>query len=144
MYLVINPVVVDMFVGASVIIDCWLLGYIYDFLMINCTNPFSSLIIALSFFFLMASTINLGAISRKIAHNDGRTQRFVHLSIASSKRKPLEPLLLFFGLQMASFQQAVLIVVLQPLNFEPRRIFFVLYLSFLLFCLFNYGCFLLV
>ena len=131
MFLVINLAVVDMFVGASVITDYWFLGYICDFWMINRKNPFSLLIIALSLFFPMASAINLGAISLERTHATLRP--FKHRLI---KKKIFGATVAIVWITAGLFSTSyVLIVVLQPLSFETRRIFFVLYLSFLLFCL---------
>ena len=69
MYLVINQAVADMFVGASVFIDCWSLGRVCDFWKINpLSKPFYVLINVLWSVFDTASVINLAAISLERTH----------------------------------------------------------------------------
>ena len=69
MYLVINQAVADMFIGASVFIDCWILGRVCDLWTINTLgNPFSVFISVLSVVFDTASIINLSAISLERTH----------------------------------------------------------------------------
>ena len=112
-YMVINQAVADMFVAGFVISQSWSLGNTCDFWTINFRGkPFYILTSVLPAVFPTASLINLGAIW------SGRTQRFVHLSIASSKRKYLEPLLLLFGLQLGSFHLASTYMSLEHLIFK--------------------------
>ena len=68
MYLVINQAVADMFVGVSMLIECWYWGIICD---LWTTNPFSILFFVLEFLrivFPTASIINLAAISLERTH----------------------------------------------------------------------------
>ncbi|XP_029207000.2 trace amine-associated receptor 7e-like [Acropora millepora] len=68
MYLVINQAVADMFVGVSMLIECWYWGMYCDLWTIN---PFSILFFVLEFLrivFPTASIINLAAISLERTH----------------------------------------------------------------------------
>ena len=68
MYLVINQAVADMFVGVSMLIECWYWGMYCDLWTIN---PFSTLFFVLEFLrivFPTASIINLAAISLERTH----------------------------------------------------------------------------
>ncbi|XP_015747708.1 PREDICTED: trace amine-associated receptor 8a-like [Acropora digitifera] len=68
MYLVINQAVADMFVGVSMLIECWYWGIICD---LWTTSPFSILFFVLEFLrivFPTASIINLAAISLERTH----------------------------------------------------------------------------
>ena len=68
MYLVINQAVADMFVGASMLIECWYWGMLCDLWTIN---SFSTQFFVLEFLrivFLTASIINLAAISLERTH----------------------------------------------------------------------------
>ena len=68
MYLVINQAVADMFVGASMLIECWYWGMYCDLWTIN---SFSTPFFVLEFFrivFPTASIINLAAISLERTH----------------------------------------------------------------------------
>ena len=51
MYLVINQAVADMFVGTSVISQCWLLGLNCDFWTIHYSRVLPSLVIFVFWFF---------------------------------------------------------------------------------------------
>ena len=69
MYLVINQAVADMFVGASVFIDCWTLGIYCELWTINPLSiPFAVVIMVLWSVFDTASIINLAAISLERTH----------------------------------------------------------------------------
>jgi len=69
MYLVINPAVADMFIGASVFLDCWILGRNCDLWTINpLSKPFYVLVSVPSVDFDIASIINLSAISLERTH----------------------------------------------------------------------------
>ena len=68
MYLVINQAVADMFVGVSMLIECWYWGMYCD---LWTTSPFSILFFVLEFLrivFPTASIINLAAISLERTH----------------------------------------------------------------------------
>ena len=68
MYLVINQAVADMFVGASVVSQSWLLGWECDFWTIHYFSvPFFFVTFVL-FVFPTASLINLAAISLERTH----------------------------------------------------------------------------
>ena len=130
MYLVTHLAVADMFVGASAIIENWLLGDICDFWMINRRSPFFLLVFALYQAFPVASAINLGTISLERMHATFRP--FKHRLI---KKKifgaAVAIVWITTGLISTSY---VLVVVLQPLNSQPLPIFNISYFSFLLFC----------
>ncbi|XP_067029972.1 neuropeptide FF receptor 2-like [Acropora muricata] len=69
MYLVINQAVVDMFLGASLFIDYWILGLHCDLWTINAvSNPLIVLTDVISSVFDTASIINLAAISLERTH----------------------------------------------------------------------------
>jgi len=69
MYLVINQAVADMFVGASVIIEYWVLGERCEFWTINfLRDPFYFIVLAILNVSPIASLINLGAISLERTH----------------------------------------------------------------------------
>ncbi|XP_029209263.2 opsin-VA-like [Acropora millepora] len=68
MYLVINQAVVDMFVGASVISQCWVLGSTCQFWTIHYSRVLSSSVIFVLWIFPTASLINLAAISLERTH----------------------------------------------------------------------------
>ena len=99
MYLVINQAVVDMFLGASLFIDYWILRRDCDLWTINhVSNPLTVFIFVICVLDT-ASIINLAAISLERTHATFRP--FKH---RLAKKKSLEPLLLLFGLQLGSFQ----------------------------------------
>ena len=129
MYLVINQAVADMFVGASVFIDCWSLGRVCDFWKINpLSKPFYVLVSVLSVVFDTASLINLTAISLERMHATFRP--FKHRLI---KKK-------IFGAAVAIvWITAGLIsttLVLQLLQLFELHIFAFLQYSVILYCLF--------
>ncbi|XP_074634148.1 alpha-2Db adrenergic receptor-like [Acropora palmata] len=129
MYVVINQAVADMFVGASVFIDCWSLGRVCDFWKINpLSKPFYVLVSVLSVVFDTASLINLAAISLERMHATFRP--FKHRLI---KKK-------IFGAAVAIvWITAGLIsttLVLQLLQLFELHIFAFLQYSVILFCLF--------
>ena len=69
MYLVINQAVADMFVGASVFMDCWAIGSYCEPWTINTLSiPFAVVIMVLWSVLDTASIINLAAISLERTH----------------------------------------------------------------------------
>ena len=129
MYLVINQAVADMFIGASVFIDCWSLGRVCDFWKINpSSKPFYVLVSVLSVVFDTASIINPAAISLERTH--ATFHPFKHRLI---KKK-------IFGAAVAIvWITAGLIsttLVLQLLQLFELHIFPFLQYSVILFCLF--------
>ena len=131
MYLVINLAVADMFAGASVIIHCWVLAGNCHFWSINLRDKFHVFIVLLWITFPIASLTNLGAISLERTHATFRPLK--HRLI---KKK-------IFGAAVAIvwitagliYSSCVLIYVLQSLNSEILRIYFILCLLFSLLCL---------
>ena len=131
MYLVINLAVADLSVGGSAIIEFWFLGQDCNIWTINLLSWTSYLPIYFMLWFLFtASLINLGAISLERTHATFRPfkHRFIKKKIFGAA---VAIVWITAGLFSTSY---VLILVFQPLNSEPLRIFIISYFSFFLFC----------
>ncbi|XP_015779343.1 PREDICTED: trace amine-associated receptor 8c-like isoform X3 [Acropora digitifera] len=126
MYLVIHLAIVDMFVGASVIIESWKLGNICDFWMIH-RNPFSLLIFALYRAFPTASAINLGAISLERTHATFRP--FQHCLI---KKKIFGATIAIVWITTGLISTSFFLV--NVLHSQALHIFDISWFSFFLFC----------
>ena len=126
MYLVIHLAVVDMFVGASVIIENWKLGNTCDFWMIH-RNPFSLLIFALYRAFPTASAINLGAISLERTHATFRP--FQHCLI---KKKIFGATIAIVWITTGLISTSFFLV--NVLHSQALHIFDISWFSFFLFC----------
>ena len=126
MYLVINQAVADMFVGGLVISHCWILGSLCDFWAINFSGiAFYMLTFAFSFFFPLASLLNLTAISLDRTHATFRP--FKHRLV---KKK------IFGAVIPAVWITAGLFTTIIDLTFELNDHILLPYLSFFFFCLF--------
>ena len=99
MYLVINQAVVDMFYGASLMYEDYLLyaGDICEIWTINLPIHRHFIIVVLWLLLALASLINLGAISLERMHATFRA--FKHRLI---KKKIFQPMLRLFGSQLGN------------------------------------------
>ena len=131
MYLVINLAVADLFVAGSAIIEFWFLGRECNIWTDNRLGYTSYLsIYFMLLFFFTPSLISLGAISLERTHATFRP--FKHRFI---KKKIFGAAVAVVWITAGLFSTClVLIIVLQPLNSEPLRIFHISYYSFCLFC----------
>ena len=129
MYLVINQAVADMFFGASMISQCWLIGSHCDFWTIH---PFSlsfSSVVFVSWVFLSASLINLAAISLERTHATFRP--FKHRLV---KKKIFGAVIAVVWIT-AGLLASTRVLYVPTLTFRGRANFFISYYSFCLFCL---------
>ena len=131
-YLVINLAVADMFVGASVFIECWILGGDCDWTINLFSDRFKSLFFALLNVFPMASLVNLAAISLERTHATFRP--FNHRFI---KKKVFGAAVVIVWITAGLISTSVaLIGVLQLLTFsELWYISDMAFMSISLFCL---------
>ena len=128
MYLVINQAVADMFVGAHLINNCLFVGHICELWTINLARP---ILDSLLFVSLLASFINLGAISLERTHAMFRP--FKHRLI---KKKMFGATTAIVWITAGAISTAVVLqTTLKPLSSKPFRIIYISYLSSFLFCL---------
>ncbi|XP_044166942.1 lysophosphatidic acid receptor 3-like [Acropora millepora] len=128
LYLVINQAVADMFVGASLIYQCLLVGHTCELWTISLAKSLLASLLTVS---ILASLINLGAISLERTHAMFRP--FKHRLI---KKKIFAATAAIVWIIAGAIVTAIgLQMTLQPLSFKPLRIISILYLSSFLFCL---------
>ena len=131
MYLVTNQAVADMFVGGSVIIECWVLGNRCEFWAINnfSTAP-SVFLLAFSSLFSLASLLNLTAISLDRAHATFRP--FKHRLV---KKKIFGLVIVAVWFTAGLFTTCTVLTFFNQLSTFKFKATFLSYLSFLLLCL---------
>ena len=131
MYLVINQAVADMFVGASVISQCWLLGSDCDFWTIHYSRVLllSLILNFVLWIFPTASLINLAAISLERTHATFRP--FKHRLV---KKKIFGAVIAVAWITAGLFASAGVLYV-PTLAFQGLINFTFSYYSFCLFCL---------
>ena len=129
MYLVINQAVADMFVGASVISQCWLLGSDCDFWTIHYSSVSFFSVLFVSFVFLSASLINLAAISLERMHATFRP--FKHRLV---KKKIFGAVIAVVWIT-AGLLTSTRVLYVPTLTSEGSANFFISYYSFCLLCL---------
>ena len=129
MYLVINQAVVDMFVGASVISQCWVLGSTCQFWTIHYSRVLSSSVIFVLWIFPTASLINLAAISLERTHATFRP--FKHRLV---KKKIFGAVIAVVWIT-AGLLASTRVLYVPTLTSEGSANFFISYYSFCLFCL---------
>ena len=134
MYLVINQAVADMFVGASLIFDFLLVGHMCELWTVNLIRHSNHFLIAFAVLFivsLLASLINLGAISLERMHATFRP--FKHRLV---KKKIFGAAAAVVWITAGAISTGILSqMTFQSLTFKELRIFFITYLSSFLFCL---------
>ena len=131
MYLVINQAVADMFVGASIASDFWLLGVSCDFWTIHhFSNTVYSVIFVLWFVFSSASFTNLAAISLERTHATFRP--FKHRIL---KKKIFQAVVAAVWITAGLFPTIRALYEVQILSFERYKDFLISYYLFYLFCL---------
>ena len=129
MYLLINQAVADMFLGASVISQCWFLGSNCDFWTIHYSSVSFSSVVCVSFVFLSASLINLAAISLERTHATFRP--FKHRFL---KKKIFGAVIAVVWIT-AGLLASTRVLYVPTLTFQGRANFFISYFSFCAFCL---------
>ena len=129
MYLVINQAVADMFVGTSVISQCWLLGLNCDFWTIHYSRVLSSLVIFVLWVFSTASLINLAAISLERTHATFRP--FKHRLV---KKKIFGAVIVVVWITAGLFATTSVVYV-PTLTIQGLVSYNISYSSFCLFCL---------
>ena len=134
MYLMIIQAVADMFVGGSVIIECWLLGNLCDFWAINNFSTASSVfLLAFSYFFPLASLLNLTAISLDRTYATFRP--FKHRLV---KKKIFGLVTVAVWITAGLFTTSIVLTFpynLSTFEFEVFKDTLTSYFSFFLFCL---------
>ncbi|XP_029208900.2 trace amine-associated receptor 7c-like [Acropora millepora] len=129
MYLVINQAVADMFLGASVIFECWPLGSSCDFWKINYFSLSFSSLIFVYWVFLSASLINLAAISLERTHATFRP--FKHRLV---KMKIFGAVIAVVWIT-AGLLASTRVLYFPTLTSQGSANYFISYFSFCLFCL---------
>ena len=131
MYLVINQAVADMFVVGVVIILCRFLGNRCDFWAINNFSTASFVfLLAFSYFFPLASLLNLTAISLDRTHATFRP--FKHRLV---KEKIFGAVIAAVWITAGLFTTSIVLTYLDEFSTFKFKATFLQYFSFLLFCL---------
>ena len=131
MYLVTNQAVADMFVGGIVIIWCCFLGNLCDFWVINNFSTASFVFrLAFSYFFPIASLLNLTAISLDRTHATFRP--FKHRLI---KEKIFGAVIPAVWITAGLFTTSIVLTWLDEFSTFKFKATFLPYFSFSLFCL---------
>ena len=131
MYLVTNQAVADMFVSGCVINWCWFLGNLCDFWAINNFSTASFVfLLAYSYFFPLASLLNLTAISLDRTHATFRP--FKHRLV---KEKIFGAVIAAVWITAGLFTTSIVLTRVGEFSTFKFKATFLPYFSFSLFCL---------